>query len=464
MSRSISHDQARGLASRRLDEPLTGADQAALDRHLEGCQACTAVAAAYEADRLALHALPPIEPPRDLWARTRVALEREHAQHPASARRLPRRWGPVAGLAGGVALVLVIVIVGPTLIGPSAAPGTIGLAPSGPIGTSQPQPAVTPIAVDSQVTWAVTEGTKGTSLVTANVSSVCPSGDEPDCPPVAGVARLLNSLPTVPTSVTLSPTNGGQGIVGGPSADQAGTSLYVVSVPPEPTPAPPASTPPASLGPTSSRAPNAGSSQAPASPPATPSASPVQTASPTPAPTALPTSSPTTPVGVTPPSASPSPSPVDRRLALAVGDGFDQPSALGQSVPIGGRRAGDREQRGPRRQRRSLQPGRPLVRLLGPAGWVIRRSGRVCLAGRLAGSSSDHVQSRFGVLRLGRRPDPGQPGHRARGGRSVRRGKPSQPARARRPAQVLRPAPRLRVSPAGGSRRRPPSRSIRPAA
>ncbi|HEY7828155.1 MAG TPA: zf-HC2 domain-containing protein, partial [Candidatus Limnocylindrales bacterium] len=63
---SISHEQARRLAARRLDEELSSSDQAALTAHLESCPACSATAAGYESDRLALRALPPIEPPRDL--------------------------------------------------------------------------------------------------------------------------------------------------------------------------------------------------------------------------------------------------------------------------------------------------------------------------------------------------------------------------------------------------------------
>ncbi len=312
MSRPIGHEQARALAARRLDEVLPGTDEAALDGHLAGCSACTAVAAGYEADRLALRELPPIEPPRDLWARTRVGLEHEHAHGPKVARRLPRRWGPVAGLGTGVALVLVLVIVGPTLIGPRPAPG-IALASTGPAGPATSQPEVTPIAVDAQVQWVVTEGPQGPSIVTADMTGVCPTGDEPACAPVVGVAKSLGNLPTVPSAVTLSPTDGSQAIAAGPSQDQAGTSLYVLSVPESPAGSP---SPAPSVAPATTT-PSAASSASPASPlpstgseasaspsprtsaPATatpsgpPTPSPVATPRPSTSPTARPTSSPT---------------------------------------------------------------------------------------------------------------------------------------------------------------------------
>ena len=51
------HDRARELAAARLDEDLAPADAAWLDKHLAGCPACAAIAAAYDADRAALRDL-----------------------------------------------------------------------------------------------------------------------------------------------------------------------------------------------------------------------------------------------------------------------------------------------------------------------------------------------------------------------------------------------------------------------
>ena len=81
MIEPMNHERACRLAAVRLDQPLPADDAAALEAHLADCAMCRATAAGYEADRLALRALPPIEPPRDLWARTSAALEREHARN-----------------------------------------------------------------------------------------------------------------------------------------------------------------------------------------------------------------------------------------------------------------------------------------------------------------------------------------------------------------------------------------------
>ena len=161
-----------------------------------------------------------------------VGLEREHAHGPKVARRLPRRWGPVAVLGSGVALVLVIVIVGPTLIGPSAGARAVALASTGPVGPAGGQPAVTPlIAVDAQVQWVVTKGPQGLSIVTADMTGVCPTGDEPACPPVVGVAAEPGQpADRAERGRPCRRPNGSQAIAAGPSQDQAGTSLYVLSV------------------------------------------------------------------------------------------------------------------------------------------------------------------------------------------------------------------------------------------
>ena len=65
-----------------------------LDEHLAGCDACRAIAAAYDADRAALRGLRDHqpEPPRDLWARTSAAIEREVGRS---------RWGRAADIETG---------------------------------------------------------------------------------------------------------------------------------------------------------------------------------------------------------------------------------------------------------------------------------------------------------------------------------------------------------------------------
>ncbi len=192
------------------------------------------------------------------------------------------------------------VIVGPTLLGSgtvSAPP--VALASNNGVGTtSSSGPEITPVVVDSTVTWVVTKGPSGLSLVTANVKKVCPTGDEPDCAPLAGISRGLASLPTVPSSLVLSPSNGSQAVAIGPTPNTAGMSLYVLTVPALPSTSPaPSSAPGAS--PAASPTPAASPSSKPAvSPSVRPSGSPAA-ASPNPSPVATPP----------PVKASPQPSP-----------------------------------------------------------------------------------------------------------------------------------------------------------
>lgn len=313
MSELMTHVRARRLAAVRLDQALPPDDEAALAVHLDGCADCRAVANGYQADRLALRSMPPVEPPRDLWARTSAGLELERARHPRSAPRGPRRWGPVAILSGGVALVLVIALVGPGLLNPApTAPGPVAIASGAGVPPPSARPAVTPLTVPTtEVTWVVTKGSGGVSLVTANVNKVCPTGDEPDCAPLAGISRSLADLPTVPSSLVLSPSNAGQAVAIGPAPDQVGTTLFVMAVPS------------AAPGPSSS-----------ASPSAVASSGPVQSPHPTPVVTpagSRPESTPSPAGSVAPtPSASPaeaSPSPLPSATISPLPSGSPAPTA-----------------------------------------------------------------------------------------------------------------------------------------
>ncbi len=296
MNEPLSHEQARRLAAARLDGTLSATEATALETHLAGCGPCRATLLGYESDRLALRGMASIEPPRDLWARTSAALEREHARNGPIGRRTPRRWGPVAVLGGGVAVVLAVAIVGPTLLGANLAgpvPGAV--ASSGIGGLASAVPRTTPVTVPtSRVTWVVTKGSQGASLVTADVRQVCPTGDEPDCAPLTGFARTLANLPSAPSSVVLSPTNGNQGVAVAPALNRVGSSLFLLAVP---------AAPGASLAPGPSPSPRASGSPAAASPTPTTTATVLPSSTRTPLPT--PNQSPVQPSGS--PSVSPPP-------------------------------------------------------------------------------------------------------------------------------------------------------------
>ncbi len=74
-----THDRARALTSDELLAALDPDDADWLGRHLAACSECRREHEAFAADRELLRSLrdKPIEPPRDLWARTAAALDRE---------------------------------------------------------------------------------------------------------------------------------------------------------------------------------------------------------------------------------------------------------------------------------------------------------------------------------------------------------------------------------------------------
>ena len=186
----VIHDRARSLAARRLDEPLEAADAAWLADHLAGCAACRSVAAAYEADRLLLRGLRDRqpEPPRDLWARTAAAIERESAAH-GGARRTTggRRRGPALGILAGVAVIAVVigatVLSGGYLNGPPSVaivpPATLPPVAAVPSSTT---PGPTPLAVGAgSVGWVGAEADGKFAYNVTKVNEVCPAERQPDC-------------------------------------------------------------------------------------------------------------------------------------------------------------------------------------------------------------------------------------------------------------------------------------------
>ena len=177
---STPHDRARARASEQLDGPLEADEARWLDEHLAGCPDCAAAAADYASQRLELHALRDRapQPPRDLWARTAVAIEQE-ARHRSHAQRGGVRrpvLAPYALLAG--ALVVAVVVGTLTsqggIVGPSG-----GGAPSGSAGiaaaTDAASPGPTPLVVAHQEVDYLSRGGDGKfHLFTTKVSEVCP--------------------------------------------------------------------------------------------------------------------------------------------------------------------------------------------------------------------------------------------------------------------------------------------------
>jgi hypothetical protein len=76
-TRTERHRRWHALLSERLDRALTADDHAALEAHLAECGRCRTIERAYLEEQRSLRSLNEVPPPRDLWARTSTALDRE---------------------------------------------------------------------------------------------------------------------------------------------------------------------------------------------------------------------------------------------------------------------------------------------------------------------------------------------------------------------------------------------------
>jgi len=308
------HERARTLASDRLDAPLGPTDAGWLDEHLAGCDACRAIAEGYAEDRALLRALPLPEPPRDLWARTSAALDRERAQRvglePGTAGRPARiRWDALAGLA---AVLVVGLLVGRSLLPSGSVPAT-GQSSTGPSAVPGVtlRPAATPLAVPpGDIAWVARSADGRYAVNVASVASVCSPDAAPDCATLDSGAHQVISLDRQPDSVVFAPKLG-QAVVVESSARGSGGSILVVSFDrPTPTPSlPPSPEPTATAEPTASAEPPPSAAPTPV-PPATepPPASAAPSPPVSPEPTVAPTPSAPAQSGSPEPTGSASPS------------------------------------------------------------------------------------------------------------------------------------------------------------
>jgi hypothetical protein len=301
---ATTHERARTRAAERLDGPLGLAEATWLDEHLASCTECAAVAAAYEDDRRLLRTMRDAtpEPPRDLWARTSAAIERESVARGRTPRPAtePRRRVPLGVISG---MAVIAVVVGATVLSggwlgvatPTQSEAPVAAAPAGSptdaTGSAEVAPPTPFVVGAGDVAW-VRAGPDGTFYGNAAIERVCPAGGTAGCANVdARQERLDLGLATSPRAIIGSPTDRQAVVVGD---DGAGHDQVIVMSLPEPdteTPAPSATatpemtatpegsataTPPATEPPTESAAPTG-------SPDATPEPSP--TVVPTPEPT-----------------------------------------------------------------------------------------------------------------------------------------------------------------------------------
>ena len=303
------HERARVLASDQLDAALSPSDAVWLEGHLAECDACRAVARAYAEDRALLRTLPMPEPPRDLWARTSVALARERATRRGLTTGRTDTRSRLPALGGILAFLIVGLLVGRSLL-PDGGPA-VGLATSGPSGGpgSSVVPGATPLAVTpGDVGWITHSADGPYTMNIANVAQVCSSDAAPssDCASIDAGAKRVVSFLRKPGSVVLDP-QAEQAAVVESSASSTGGSIFVVPISrptPAPTTASSSAAPPASTAPDTSPSVEPTASSEPTGSPS-PSVEPTASAEPTPSiePSPSPTGSPV-PTGTPAPSAA----------------------------------------------------------------------------------------------------------------------------------------------------------------
>ncbi|MEO5704235.1 MAG: hypothetical protein ABIZ52_04375 [Candidatus Limnocylindrales bacterium] len=265
-----AHDRARALTSSEMIESLGGEDAAWLTGHLEACAECRQEREAFLADRALLRGLRERtpEPPRDLWARTSAALEREARGHrgrrpvPARGRGLP--FGAAAGV------LIVIVVIGAGSIRPIPLPNESPGGSQAAVNSLEPQPTTFEITA-GRISYIRSAANGSWEFVQADVDAVCPR-TRPSCEQLIedDPGRPV-TLAGTPIGVTVSPDDN-QLVVEARGAGTSPDRIYVVPVPP--------ATPAVSPAPTDGPAVPSGEPATPS--PATPSPATPSPASPEP--------------------------------------------------------------------------------------------------------------------------------------------------------------------------------------
>lgn len=256
------HQPFRELLAERMDGSLDAERAAQLERHLADCPSCRTVAKEYEADRQRLQAIEDSEPPRDLWARTSAALDREVADEADAllspgfgGSRGPRQFRVAIG--SFVAAMLILALTGGQLL-----PG----APTPSL------PTATPFAIPAEAVSYVGVTNGQLTFYRASIGEVCPPPrlDCADGPDGEAVVRFASGVHA--REMTLS--RSGQLFVSG--SDELGEEIFAIVTLPAtdapggntgnepPSPAPDAtSDPEASQGPGETRNPDLGQGDPP---------------------------------------------------------------------------------------------------------------------------------------------------------------------------------------------------------
>ena len=243
------HERARVRAAERMDGPLGLAESTWLDDHLAGCPACTAIAAQYERDRASLRTLrdPAPVPPRDLWARTSAAIERESAarggRRAAGAGGRTRPAWPLGALSGIAVIVVVIglsavssgmLVLGTPSHGVGGDDGSAAVAGSSPTDDTTAVAAATPILVGAGDVAYVAGGGGQLAYSQVGVDEVCAATDTSECGTLADAGPSRIAISNAPKAIISSPTNPNTAIV--VDRDAAGNDRIRIVVLPSPSP------------------------------------------------------------------------------------------------------------------------------------------------------------------------------------------------------------------------------------
>jgi len=251
------HERARRLAADRisvgrLGEALDDTEAAWLAAHLAWCAPCRAVHDEYEAQRVELRSLRLDEPlpPRNLWARTAVALDRTRPVRPVatldgSGAAVVRGRSP-APVGAMSAMLVVALVVGVSMLG-----GARILRPEASAAPRQQgvRPAATPFAVPVREVKLYSQVAEGRlALVTGRIDEICPLSVPSPCTSGRLAPRRVVDVGVSRAHAVLESPTRPQLVVVGRDADGSGVDVYVVPL--QPRPGVPAPSPTAQAEPT----------------------------------------------------------------------------------------------------------------------------------------------------------------------------------------------------------------------
>lgn len=222
------HVRYRELLAARLDRPLTRAEQRGLVAHVRACTSCQQAERDYRDQSRQLRSLSAPMPPRDMWARTSTALDREVSRWPFHTYRYAGRFGggsrsTRSGTSGAMATVLAAIGVVSVLTVMQLTPGRPA-APSGPVNP-------TPFLVQGQALAFIGTDAANLSIYQTNVRQVCPP-TAPDCFEPEGFIKTRVDLSSRVKPRTMAVNASGNTVaIVGDEVDQAQDFIGVLVLP-----------------------------------------------------------------------------------------------------------------------------------------------------------------------------------------------------------------------------------------